>query len=52
MRYGQGRGHAACLNVGDCMTYAVAKTHAVPLPFKGDDFIIHTDLVPAYLPNP
>lgn len=50
-RYGRGRGHAACLNFGDCLTYAVAETHAVPLLFKGNDFI-HTDLVPAYRPNP
>lgn len=50
-RYGKGRGHAACLNFGDCLTYAVAKTHAVPLLLKGNDFI-HTDLAPAYLSNP
>ncbi|HKG76086.1 MAG TPA: type II toxin-antitoxin system VapC family toxin, partial [Beijerinckiaceae bacterium] len=23
---------------GDCMSYAVAKAHGVPLLFKGDDF--------------
>lgn len=45
--YGKGRGHPAKLNFGDCLSYAVAKIHAVPLLFKGDDFI-HTDLVPAY----
>ena len=50
-RFGKGRGHPAKLNFGDCMSYAVAKTHAVPLLFKGRDFI-HTDLVPAYAPNP
>ena len=33
-----GRGHKAKLNFGDCMSYAVAKFHEVPLLFKGDDF--------------
>jgi ribonuclease VapC len=34
-----GRGHhRAKLNFGDCMSYAVAKFHDVPLLFKGDDF--------------
>lgn len=41
-RYGKGR-HPAALNFGDCMAYAVAKAHDVPLLFKGDDFR-HTDL--------
>jgi ribonuclease VapC len=36
-RYGKGR-HAAGLNFGDCMAYAVAKANDVPLLFKGDDF--------------
>jgi ribonuclease VapC len=36
-RFGKGR-HRAGLNFGDCMTYAVAKFHDVPLLFKGDDF--------------
>jgi ribonuclease VapC len=36
-RFGKGR-HAAQLNYGDCMTYAVAKHHDVPLLFKGADF--------------
>lgn len=31
------------LNFGDCLTYAVAKVHDVPLLFKGDDFRL-TDL--------
>ncbi|MCJ2070283.1 type II toxin-antitoxin system VapC family toxin [Methylobacterium sp. J-030] len=48
-RYGKGRHHAACLNFGDCLSYAVAKVYAVSLLFKGDDFI-QTDLVPAYSP--
>lgn len=36
--YGKGRGHPARLNLADCMTYACAKAHRVPLLFKGDDF--------------
>ena len=36
-RFGKGR-HRAGLNFGDCMTYALAKVHDVPLLFKGDDF--------------
>lgn len=51
LRYGKGRGHPAKLNFGDCMAYAVAKAHGVPLLFKGRDFI-HTDLVPAHSPAP
>ncbi len=35
--FGKGR-HAAKLNYGDCMAYAVAKHHDVPLLFKGADF--------------
>ena len=42
-RYGKGRGHPAKLNFGDCMSYAVAKTHDVPLLYKGTDFSL-TDL--------
>ncbi len=29
--------------MGDCFAYACATAHAVPLLYKGDDFI-HTDL--------
>ncbi|WP_397403129.1 type II toxin-antitoxin system VapC family toxin [Phenylobacterium sp.] len=36
-RYGKGR-HPARLNMGDCFAYACAKTHGIPLLFKGDDF--------------
>jgi len=36
--FGKGKGHPAKLNFGDCMSYAVAKFHDVPLLFKGDDF--------------
>lgn len=36
-RFGRGR-HAANLNFGDCMTYAVGRLSAEPLLFVGDDF--------------
>jgi len=42
-RYGKGRGHPAQLNMGDCFAYAVAKSHDVPLLYKGEDFA-KTDL--------
>lgn len=45
-RFGKGRGRPAGLNFGDCMAYAVAKTHDVPLLYKGDDFA-KTDIKPA-----
>jgi ribonuclease VapC len=35
--YGKGR-HAAGLNFGDCLAYALAKTVDEPLLFKGEDF--------------
>jgi ribonuclease VapC len=37
-QYGKGRGHPAQLNLADCMSYACARVHRVPLLFKGDDF--------------
>jgi ribonuclease VapC len=37
LRYGKGR-HAAGLNFGDCMAYAVAQAEGAPLMFTGDDF--------------
>jgi ribonuclease VapC len=37
-RYGNGRGHPAQLNLGDCFAYAVARNHRKPLLFKGHDF--------------
>jgi len=40
--YGRGR-HAASLNYGDCMTYAVARMARAPLLFVGNDFSL-TDL--------
>lgn len=42
-RYGKGRGTKAQLNLADCMSYACAKEHGVPILFKGRDFG-HTDL--------
>lgn len=36
-RFGKGR-HAARLNMGDCFAYGCARTHGVPLLFKGDEF--------------
>ena len=44
--FGGGKGHAAKLNFGDCMAYAVAKFHGVLLLFKGEDFR-RTDIHPA-----
>ena len=45
-QYGKGVGHPAQLNFGDCMAYAVAKVHDVPLLYKGGDFA-KTDIKPA-----
>jgi ribonuclease VapC len=42
-RYGKAVGHQADLNFGDCFAYACAKTLAVPLLYKGNDFML-TDL--------
>ena len=42
LRFGRGR-HAAALNFGDCLTYAVAKLANEPLLFVGNDFAA-TDL--------
>ena len=44
-RFGKGR-HPARLNMGDCFAYACARTHGVPLLFKGEDFTL-TDVVGA-----
>ncbi|HWI87463.1 MAG TPA: type II toxin-antitoxin system VapC family toxin [Sphingomonas sp.] len=41
--YGKAVGHKADLNFGDCFAYACARTAAVPLLYKGNDFI-HTDI--------
>ncbi|WP_442579577.1 type II toxin-antitoxin system VapC family toxin [Mesorhizobium sp. ASY16-5R] len=48
-RFGRGSGHKAGLNMGDCFSYALAKTRNLPLLFKGDDFV-HTDVEPALKP--
>src|SRR5215831_11465647 len=37
-RYGNGRGHPAQLNLGDCFAYAMAKNRRTVLLFKGEDF--------------
>lgn len=42
-RYGKGSGHKAQLNMGDCFTYAVAKSYRVPILYIGNDFV-HTDM--------
>jgi ribonuclease VapC len=36
-RFGKGR-HPAALNMGDCLSYAVAAVAKAPLLFKGNDF--------------
>lgn len=45
LRYGKGR-HPAGLNLGDCVSYALAKVRGLPLLFKGEDFS-RTDIIPA-----
>lgn len=37
LRFGKGR-HKAALNLGDCASYALAKSRDAPLLYKGDDF--------------
>jgi ribonuclease VapC len=39
--FGQGGGHPAQLNFGDCFAYALAKDTGEPLLFKGDGFQPH-----------
>jgi ribonuclease VapC len=46
-RYGRRGRHKARLNFGDCMAYAVAKAHDVPLLYKGTDFA-STDIRAAF----
>ena len=46
VRFGKGRQHAASLNFGDCLTYAVARLAEQALLFVGDDFR-KTDVVAA-----
>lgn len=45
LRFGKGR-HPARLNLGDCFSYALAKSLNAPLLYKGDDFA-KTDIVSA-----
>jgi ribonuclease VapC len=45
-----GRGTAAALNLGDCFAYALAKTEACQLLFKGEDFA-RTDIEPVIADN-
>lgn len=47
--YGRGSQHAADLNMGDCFSYALAKSRNLPLLYKGNDFV-HTDIEPALKP--
>jgi uncharacterized protein with PIN domain len=44
--FGQGSGHKAGLNFGDCFAFALAKSTGEALLFKGNDFS-HTDITPA-----
>lgn len=46
--FGKGSGHPAKLNLGDCFTYALAKSLDQPLLFKGADFS-RTDVTAARL---
>jgi ribonuclease VapC len=45
LRFGRGR-HPAGLNLGDCMSYAVASVAGMPLLFTGEAFRL-TDIQPA-----
>ena len=44
--FGNGSGHKAGLNFGDCFAYALAKSAGEDLLFKGNDFG-HTDITSA-----
>jgi ribonuclease VapC len=44
-RFGQGR-HPAGLNLGDCFSYALARSRGESLLFEGEDFA-RTDVMPA-----
>ncbi len=48
-RFGKGQ-HPASLNLGDCFSYALAKTLNAPLLFKGTDFA-KTDIPAAIIPD-
>lgn len=45
-RFGKGMGAPGKLNMGDCASYALAKSLDVPLLYKGNDFT-ETDIVAA-----
>ena len=47
LRFGKGR-HKAALNLGDCASYALAKSRQAPLLYKGHDFS-RTDIIPAII---
>ena len=49
--FGEGSGHKASLNFGDCFAYALAKSAGEALLFKGNDFG-YTDITPALPANP
>lgn len=46
IRFGRGMGHGGALNFGDTFAYALAKSHAAPLLYMGDDFR-NTDIASA-----
>ena len=46
--FGKGR-HRASLNLGDCFSYALARSRNAPLLYKGGDFA-RTDIEPAWRP--
>lgn len=48
-RFGKGR-HPAKLNLGDCFSYALAKSLNAPLLYKGEDFGL-TDIAAAVPPQ-
>jgi ribonuclease VapC len=47
LRFGKGR-HPARLNLGDCVSYALAQSRGLPLLYKGEDFA-RTDVIRAAL---
>jgi ribonuclease VapC len=49
VRFGKGR-HPASLNLGDCISYALARARGLPLLYKGEDFA-KTDVISAVRRN-
>jgi len=47
-RFGKGTGHPARLNIGDCASYALARSKGLPLLFKGGDFALTDIEVPLF----